>query len=151
MSRSTLKCYTLIIEKIVHSHHPSKKQIIDHLIDSGFNVAVRTLDRYLENMRNEFGIEIGYNRSKDGYFIDMEKSMRFEAFIRFLETINTANIISDSLKDSKDALKYICFESTGDLNGIENLEALLSAIKKHIRFVILGCWGTECQRTMFAM
>jgi proteasome accessory factor B len=40
-------------------------------------------------------------------------------------------LLTESLKESKDMLNYISFESHGGLRGIENLKPLLFAIKNH--------------------
>jgi hypothetical protein len=43
--------------------------------------------------------------------------------------------LTDSLRESKDTLNYISFESQGDLRGIENLKPILFAIKNHRKVV----------------
>jgi predicted DNA-binding transcriptional regulator YafY len=107
----------------------------NYLHEHGFEISPRTLQRDIEQIRYEFGIEIKYNRNRNGYFIDKDASVNLDSFLRFLEIVNTANLISDSLKDGKDELKYIQFESQGSLKGIENLKSLLFAIKNHRRIV----------------
>ena len=132
MSRQgTIRRYTLIIEKINRNQFPSFQEIHDFLIDAGFEVSRRTVERDIAAIRNEFGLEITFNKSKEGYFIDTENSINIESFLRFLEIVNTAELLTESLADSKETLDYISFDKGGGLKGIEHLKPLLKAIKEH--------------------
>jgi len=137
MSRQgTIRRYTLIIEKINTGQFPSFTQIQDYLYDFGFSISNRTIERDFGAIRNEFGVEITYNRFKEGYFIDEEKSINIESFIRFLEIVNTAELLTQSLSESKEALNHISFDQAGGLKGVEHLPLVLKAIKDHQRIRI---------------
>jgi len=127
----TIKRYSLIIEKIGSNQYPSFDIIKDYLFEHGFEVSTRTVQRDIEQIRLEFGIEIKYHRYRNGYFIDTEASINLNGFLRFLEIVNTATLLTESLKESKETLNYISFETHGDLRGIENLKPLLFAIRNH--------------------
>src|SRR5690554_5411724 len=124
-----IRRYTLEIEKIKRGQLPSFKEIKDYLHDHGFEVGDRTIQRDIEQIRFEFGIEIKYDRARNGYYIDYENSLNVESFFRFLEIVNTSELLIESLHESKDALRHISFDTGGGLKGIENLKPLLSAIK----------------------
>ncbi|NLA24218.1 MAG: WYL domain-containing protein [Bacteroidales bacterium] len=119
----------LVIEKVKHDHFPSFQEVKDYLFEYGFEISDRTIQRDIEQIRFEFGIEIKYNRYKNGYYIDEDDSLNIESFFRFLEIVNTANLLTETLLDSKDSLEYISFDSSNGLKGIENLKPLLKAIK----------------------
>lgn len=125
----TIRRYTLEIEKIRRGQFPYFQEIKDYLFDHGFEIGDRTIQRDIEQIRFEFGIEIKYDRNKNGYYIDHENSLNIESFFRFLEIVNTAELLTESLNESKDALKHISFDTGGGLKGIENLKPLLKAIK----------------------
>lgn len=125
----TIKRYTLEIELIKRGFYPSFKKIKDYLFEHGFEIGDRTIQRDIEQIRFEFGVEIKYQRDRNGYYIDYEDSFNTESFIRFLEIVNTAELLTESLVESKDVLKYISFDTGGGLQGIENLKPLLMAIK----------------------
>lgn len=127
----TIRRYTLIIEKLKSNQYPSLNEIIDYLNDIGLKTSKRTTERDLDAIRNDFGIDISYNRLNDGYFIDYDNSINIESFFRFLEIVNTAELLSESLSESKEALSYISFDTGGGLKGIEYLKPLLQAIKEH--------------------
>ena len=50
--------YSLIIEKIKCGHYPTFREIRDFLFSQGFQVGDRTIQRDIEQIRVEFGIEI---------------------------------------------------------------------------------------------
>jgi len=125
----TIRRYTLEIEKIRRGQFPSFQEIKDYLFEHGFEIGDRTIQRDIEQIRFEFGIEIKYHRDKNGYYIDYENSLNIESFFRFLEIVNTAELLTESLLESKDSLKHISFDTGGGLKGIENLKPLLNAIK----------------------
>lgn len=129
--RGTIKRFTAIIEKVGSKQHPSAKEILEFLEDLGFSISKRTLERDFDAIRNEFGIEITYKTSKRGYFIDEEKSIKTDSFIRFLEIVNTADVLSESLSESKETLNYIHFDQGGGFKGLEYLTNLLQAIREN--------------------
>lgn len=126
-----IKRYTLIIEKINLGQYPTFQMLKDYLYDYGFELSDRTLQRDIEQIRFEFGIEIKYNRYRRGYYIDKEQSFNTEGFFRFLEVANTAELLRESLIENKSSLSYISYGSAGRLKGISNLQPLLKAIKEH--------------------
>ena len=130
-TQGSLKRYFLIIERIKTRRYPSFKDIKDFLFEKGFEESKRTIQRDIEQIRNEFGMEITYDRQKKGYYIDRELSINPDAFLRFLELVNTATLLIESFKDSKEILNFISFESHGQLRGIENLKQLLFAVKEY--------------------
>ena len=132
-----IRRYSLILEKIGRRKYPSFNEIKAYLLEHGFEVSARTIQRDIEQIRFEFDIEIKYKHHKKGYYIDEENSLNTDAFIRFLSIVATADLLTESLRESKDTLNYIAFESQGDLRGIEHLRHLLFAIKykRKISFV----------------
>ncbi len=145
-----IRRYALIIEKVRRKLHPSFKDIRTYLFDHGFELSDRTLQRDIEQIRFEFGVEITYHRSHQGYYIDFEKSPNFDTFLRFLELANTAELLTESLKESHDSLEYISFESQGDLRGCEYLKPLLFAVRNHrvVSFVYEKFKSSSVRRRM---
>ena len=127
----------LIVEKLSKGKHASLNELKDFLFDHDFEFSERTLQRDLEQIRNEFGMEIEYNRIKNAYFINKSKSINIDSFLRFLEIVNTANLLTDSIRKGQNALNYIYFESYGLQKGMDHLKALLFAIqnKRYINFI----------------
>jgi predicted DNA-binding transcriptional regulator YafY len=130
-TQGTIRRYTLEIEKINAVRFPSFNDIQEFLKSQGLEISQRTLQRDIEDIRFEFGIDIQYNRANNGYYIESETSPNLESFLRFLEVVNTAQLLTESLQEGKDALEYISFEAQGTLKGIEHLKPLLTAIRQH--------------------
>jgi predicted DNA-binding transcriptional regulator YafY len=126
-----IRRYTPMIEKPRWNQNPTFGEIKDYLFEHGFEISTRTSQRDITQIRVEIGIEIKYSHSGNGSSLDEECSIHNESFLRFLETVNTAALLTESLKESKDTLHYISFASRGDLRGIEHLKPLLFAMKNH--------------------
>lgn len=133
--RATLKRYLLILEKVSRSPSPSLQQLKETLNNHGLACSDRTIQRDLESIRNEFGIEISYDRTCRGYRIDDTNSLNQETFLRFLETAHLAELLGDNLNKSQSALSYVQFENTGALQGIHWLKDLLIAVYEHRKIV----------------
>ncbi len=124
--------YSLIIEKIERNQFPSKKEIHDFLFDQGFENHMRTTDRAIEELRNEFGVAIVYDAYKEGYFIDKENSDNFQSLLNLIEISVTAEVFGEAVKEDQNKhLEYISFENQGSLKGINQLKPILKAIKAH--------------------
>ncbi len=129
--RAKIKRYYLIVEKLKPNQYTSFKDLKFFLENQGFEEDDRTIQRDVEELRNEFGIAIEYSRGRGGYYIDENKSINLESCIRFLEIINTAELLSESIKESQEALNYISFDSQGQFKGTELLKPLLFAIRNN--------------------
>jgi len=127
--QGTIKRYSLIIEKVSRKSYPSLDELHAHLVENGFELSERTLQRNIDAIRNEFGVEIVYDRDRSGYFIDEELSLDYASFLKLVEISNTADLIVAGLSDGKEALAALSFEARGDLRGIDNLKPLYTAIK----------------------
>ncbi len=136
--QESLKAYLLLIEKVKLNRYPSKQELLDFLRYHGFNVSARTFERYKQELKDDFGVNIAYSRYKDGYYLSYEfNDDELDAFLKLLEVFSAANVILESLKDGKKALEYIKFESYGEFSGITHLHKILQAVKKRrpIQFV----------------
>lgn len=131
MSKGSIRRYTLIYEKVENGNYPSFESIRGFLNKNGFDVSDRTIQRDIEQIRKEFGVEILYDREKNGYYIQESKDQHKASFPHFLEIANTAELLTESLKESNNSLQYISFETSVELNGVEYLKPLLFAIKNH--------------------
>ncbi|WP_420378773.1 helix-turn-helix transcriptional regulator [Gilvibacter sp.] len=118
----------LLIQYIYDSNFPSKQDIIEWLKEKDFKLSVRTFERDLERIRSDYGLEITYDKSKDGYFINEAESVKVDSFFKFLEIVNLADLFTDSLKDNRKILDIVDFDDSRSFKGIDNLRTLLLAI-----------------------
>ena len=119
-----------IIQFIYDYNYPSKSEIIRFLEEKDFKVSARTLERDIERIRSDYGLEIVYSKANSGYFIDKSKSVKVESFFKFLEIVTVADILSESLKDSNKILDYVSFDDSKNFKGIANLKEILIAIRQ---------------------
>ena len=136
--QATIKRYSLILEKIRSNQKPTFDEIITFIDDNGFEISKRTLQRDIEQIRNEFGVEIVYNKQANGYEINEEQSLHIDSFLNFIDLVTTAGILADSLKEAKNSLQYISFDGSEKLQGVYHLSVLLKAIR--LNRVISFCY-----------
>lgn len=83
-----------------------------------------SLQRYIKDIRENFGIDIQYDKSHNGYYIDEEHS----EFNRLLEAFQLFNFYS-----IWDKLPETVFPEKHTYSGAEYLQPLLDAIQKRQR------------------
>ncbi|MBE2247118.1 MAG: WYL domain-containing protein [Candidatus Competibacteraceae bacterium] len=129
--RATIRRYLIIIERVSQQPYPTLQQINDALQEHGLDVSARTLQRNLESIRDEFGINITYNRSRHEYRIEESNSLNQDTFLHFLQIFHLADLLGDAIHRSSSVLNYIKFQNIGLLQGIHWLKDLLHAVKEH--------------------
>lgn len=132
-AQAIIRRYKRIFDLLETGQFPSMEEIMEYNERIGLKVSKRTLERDFEAIRNEFDVEIEYNPVKRGYFINKDKSLSIDSFLRLLELVETANVFQESLKESKETLDFIDFEHQGNASGIEYLQDILMAIRTHQR------------------
>lgn len=125
----TIRRYQLLIEKVGRGSHPSAKELLDYMHEQGFEIAKRTLQRDIDKLRFEFGVELTYNRTKNGYFLPEHANTNTEQFLRLAYLSQLMGLVAQS-GVRKDKLEYLQFESRGDLKGLEFMPTLLRAIER---------------------
>jgi predicted DNA-binding transcriptional regulator YafY len=127
--QGTIKRYFLIVSLVKQNQRPSSADLLDMLHSEGFEISKRTLDRDIEDIRNEFGIELVYDKTKKGYFIDIKQTYNLEYILRFFELSISAQVMIDSFKEGKEALHFLSFDSSDSLTGVHWLRDLMMAIR----------------------
>ncbi len=99
----------------------------------------RTLQRDFKEIRNLFGIEIEYSKSRKGYFISQSENenMNFQRMMEAFDMFNSLNL-------AQDLTPFIHLEKRRP-QGTDNLNGLLHAIKKRlqIKFTYQKFWEEE--------
>ena len=129
--QGTIKRYFLIVSLVRQNQRPSLSEILNMLHSEGFKISKRTLDRDIEDIRNEFGIEMVYDKIKKGYFVDLTESLNIDNILRFFELSISAQVMIDSFKEGKEALQFVSFDSSDSLIGVHWLRNLMMAIRTH--------------------
>ena len=127
--QATLRRFILIISKIERYDHPSLEEIKESLQIKGLKVSTRTLERSIETLRDEFDVDIQYNKQKNGYKINKENSIGFSDFLGFLKHSYTSKYTVETLREGKEALKYIHFDTYSQIQGVQYIKAIHESIK----------------------
>ncbi len=127
---------SLLMEKLENSNYPSKQNLIDHLEANGEERSSRTVERAIQQLREQFQLEVAYEPSQNGYYIDWESSVTPKSLYRFLELGKTMELLSTSAGSPSETLLCVHFQEQGQLKGLQFLQPILEAILKQrkIRF-----------------
>src|SRR5919107_5694223 len=125
-AQGTIKRYQLILEKLRYNSYPSFEEIKDFLHEQGFEISKRTLQRNIEAVRNEFSVSILFERSRRGYYIDVDDSPGYGKLLKLIRLQNETEMVQRSLREEHD---YISFEHQDEWSNIKWIEHLLDGIK----------------------
>lgn len=125
--RGKLKRYWLILERLQHA--PSMAEITDHLNDHGFEISQRTVERDIEELRDDFGVEVVYDRMDNTYTISEGLTRDLPGLMHMLERVQLLELVQEGRQGLRELHRYVHFEALGQLRGIQYLGPLLQAIR----------------------
>jgi len=136
--RGYISRYLLILKKLKvrpYSSYEDLQKYIENQVeylqmrDDNLSVAFskRTLQRDIKEIRNTFGIDVGFSKTEKGYYI-VQSEMENMNFQRMLESFDMFN----SLKVSQDMSTFIVLEKRRP-QGTENLYGIIHAIKNQFQ------------------
>lgn len=127
-----IKKFYLIYDRLTKlPAYPNLQELKAYLEQHDFEVDERSIQRYLKSFRDEFWIEIHYDKDRNGYVIDKKMSRPdMDKFFHYLSSMYQATILFDEIKDHPKTMNYLQFEHEGLLQGVRWLEELISAIKQ---------------------
>ena len=128
--------YYLIINKIKSTYFPSFEDIKEHLSDHDIEISLRTLQRDFQSVRNEFGIEVTYNKMNNGYAIDKDETGDYEYFMHFFEMTVMSGTLASTLKNNSNISDYISFDVAETVSGVEHISKLIYAIQENFEVKI---------------
>ncbi len=113
-----------------------------YLTNHDIEISERTLQRDFKDIRADYQIDIPYNITHKGYYINEDTSIPIDDFIHFMEIVSFSELMIENLSDVREANKYIQFESTESLKGVHQLKEILFAIrnKRTIQFKHENFW-----------
>jgi predicted DNA-binding transcriptional regulator YafY len=123
-----VRCYTIIIEKVRTPLKCTFNDLLDALHQQGFEVSSRTLQRYIENIRNEFDINILYDRFNNRYTLDDKDTERADQFVSVMGMQHAGALLGNQLNSKTN--KFIAPDINATYKGIEWMELLLRAMEK---------------------
>lgn len=125
--RGKLKRYLLILQRLQHGS--SLIGLREHLLDHGFRMSTRTLQRDLNDLRDEFGVEVIYDRPANAYAIAEDLANDLPGLLQLLERGQMLELVQGDDHGIHELHRHVHFEGLGQLHGIHHLAPLLRAIR----------------------
>ncbi len=132
-----------IIRIITESPNISKKMILERLSSEEIFIEGRTFERDIKCLRDEFQLEICYNRNTKGYLISDDNQPRLHEFFKFLELVHIGQLVKDGLTDFNDFIDKVDLDDSSQFKGMGQLKTILLAIqqKKQLKFKHQNFWN----------
>lgn len=122
-----LKRFLLILERT--RTRPTFAELNDHLEQHGFTLSTRTLQRDIEQIRVELGLEILYDRPSNTYVLPDGADDR-NSILPLLERAVLGDLLASDGMAIRSAAPYVCMEHNGMLQGLHHWSALLRAVRE---------------------
>lgn len=126
--RGAIHRYYLIVEKVSRGGMPSFAAIKRHLEAEGFELDDRTLRRDLQDLREEYGLELRYDRARNGYALE-SGAVGGAEIVPFLKAAMEAELLVSSFADLRMIRGFVEFSGSGGFRGLEWLGPIFTAPK----------------------
>ncbi|GHT52570.1 WYL domain-containing protein [Bacteroidia bacterium] len=121
-----IRVFALLIELLQRKKTVDFKTIKKHLSTHDIDASDRTIERYIADLRTDFGLLIDCDRRTNLYSI--AESTELNSLLHFIHLFNSSELIFNALQHKDKTLSCLAFEATGDYVGSSNLEPIYSAI-----------------------
>ncbi|MBK6964910.1 MAG: WYL domain-containing protein [Bacteroidales bacterium] len=128
-TQSTIRTYYLMVNRLNSRTRTTKKALFEYLNEEGLVGSMRTLDRRFEELRNEFHLEVPYDPATNTYSLSESDMESLDGLLRFLEMNTFTGLLGDAIKSSREALRYISFDTDGSFTGLKYLSPIMNAIQ----------------------
>ncbi len=117
-----------LLNFIKYKHFPTKHQLLEHLAEKDIDLTERSLERDLKLIREKFFIDVIYDRSKNGYFIDTNSTADFNDWIQLFQLVVNYQSLNETLIQLTSKCDYIDFDRSVLKMNPEFLKLSLNAI-----------------------
>lgn len=131
-----IKRYFRIIEFVQNHPKPTPKLLNERLEEDGFFQSRRTIERALEEIRNEFFIDINYDRKKRQYVISDEEESYTQQLIGYFKLNYQAETLVTELGTSKTLSENISYDFDKQTKGTEHIADILQAVSSKKKIII---------------
>ena len=117
-----------LLNFIKYKYYPTKNQLLEYLAEKDIDLTERSLERDLKLIREKFFIEVIYDRSKNGYFIDTNSTADFNDWIQLFQLVVNYQSLNETLIQLTSKCDYIDFDRSVLKMNPEFLKLSLNAI-----------------------
>ncbi len=117
-----------LLNFIKYKYFPTKNQLLEYLAEKDIVLTERSLERDLKLIREKFFIDVIYDRSKNGYFIDTNSTADFNDWIQLFQLVVNYQSLNETLIQLTSKCDYIDFDRSVLKMNPEFLKLSLNAI-----------------------
>jgi proteasome accessory factor B len=132
-SCATLRRHLFLIRQVQPPYtYPAKSLLVQRLREQGLDAAPRTVERDLRAIGDEYGLFVGYHRTRQGYFLNLptdEDVSDFQEFVRLLERRERLEFVTRSVCGAHDVSRYLQLERNDHFRGMEHLPLLWEMLR----------------------
>ncbi len=115
--------------------YPSLLQICDHLRGKDFaQVSNPTVERDINDIRNQYGLPVTFDRQKGGYCLDLPTEADVEDFVQYVRLLERGLRIETLAKPGVAVGRHLQLERHDGFRGLDLLEPLWNAL--HLQRVV---------------
>jgi predicted DNA-binding transcriptional regulator YafY len=129
-ARSKIKAYSLIVELLMSRKEIHFQEIKKYLENNDYRCADRTIERYIEHLRVDFGVISDCDRRTNLYSLNEENRVELDRLMRLIHLVNSSELLLDSIRNKDKTLSCFSFEMNEYYAGSVNLEPVYRAIAR---------------------
>ena len=123
-----IRNYSLIIGLLQRKKEVTLREITNYLEVHDVSVSQRTIERYIQELRDDYGIISDCNRKTNTYSINEENAETINQLLHLIHLVNSSELLMKSIKNKDKTLSFLAFETNEGYAGSVNLESVYSAI-----------------------
>ncbi len=121
-----------MVEKLKILGHATKDDLMEAYGDDQIQVSERTFQRDLKKLREEFYIEVSYDRGRNDYFIEEDSYSYIDTLLQFSSIVQTSQIMEQLASSGDSQVESMDVSEYGDPVGSVWLEPILKAIQQKV-------------------
>ena len=123
-----IRNYSLIIDLLQRKKEVTLREMASYLEKHDVSVSQRTIERYIQELRDDYDIISDCNRKTNTYSFNKENPENLNRILHLIHLVNSSELLMESIKNKDKTLSCLAFETSEGYAGSVNLEPVYSAI-----------------------
>jgi predicted DNA-binding transcriptional regulator YafY len=124
----SIRNYSLIIALLQKKKEVTLREIAAYLEANDVRVSQRTIERYIQELRDGYGIISDCDRRTNRYSFSEENEACLSPLLHLFHLVQSSELLAESIKNKEKALSCLLFEASTTDAGSVNLEPIYTAI-----------------------
>ena len=129
-SAGRLKRFFHVIDLVQNHPLPTRDLIMERLAEEDAEISKKTFERLLAELRDEFFIDIRFNRQKKAYEIEEDEFDHANQLVGFFKLSVQADTLAENLGQSREVSNYVSYDFEEIIKGTEFIAPILEAIRE---------------------